>query len=60
MPVDYEARYRRAIAIVYQAEREILRLRKELAAQKEVNVSLAIVAEEALSALEALSANHQA
>ncbi len=58
--VDYQDRYRKAIAFALQADAEVKRLRRELAEEKEARAAMTIVAEEALAALESLGAHNQA
>lgn len=57
---DYEYRYRQAIDIVQRAEKEILRLRMELVVEKAKRAAITSLAEEALDALQYLSAHNQA
>lgn len=53
-----EHRYRQAIEFAHNAEKEIKRLRFELAEQKQATESMTIIAEEAMKALEDIAAKN--
>ncbi len=57
---DLEHRYREATIYAQRAEAEIKRLKQALADQKQATESMAIIAEDALEALEALGRGYQA